>query len=94
MLPMFSFQRQTADAFYICSDAAMLLSKTGASGDLQGRVDEIGRLSGLCVSFYSDGEQVSSCGGATGVGGRYSFPIIIWKEKSLSNARVSCWHPG
>lgn len=86
-LPLFEVKSGSEPDFFLCSDAAMVLLKSGAlSGDAQPQVlYEASQLSGLCLE-YGD---ASSCqyGGEE----KFSFTFAIWRKGSLQNATVSCW---
>ena len=86
----FSFPPQKASDFYLCSDAALFLSKLSSS-DLQAQVDTLSRLSGRCISFESEKSRASSCDGAQIANERLAFTIAVFEEGSAGTAQVSCW---
>ncbi len=91
----FHFAPSHAPDFYLCSDAAVFLSRQGVpSSGLQAQVDEISILSGRCVSFESGKTHVSSCEDSQAADERLAFTIIALEDGEVGEATVSCWLPG
>jgi len=97
-LALFNFQKHDSQKFYLCSDAAILLAKTGdfsSEQDIRGKVSEISSLSGLCVSAQWNKTLASSCADATRGQAveRLSLEIPVWDGSRVSSARISCGYP-
>jgi len=92
-LPLFRFQEDRPQDFFLCSDAAIVLSKSHAfaDGSLQEKVQTASELSGLCIEAYSPLTSASSCEGEGADAERYAFTVPIWQSGALQEARVSCW---
>ena len=89
-LPVFSAQKNTAPDFFLCSDAALSLAKSGAfsNGGLQGRLDGMHDLAGMCFSAGS----LSSAGCSRDTEGeKISLSIPAFDGTELKEATVSCW---
>ncbi len=92
-LPLYQFRQSSANDFFDCSDAALVLSKTRAfsDGSLQGKVGAAGEFSGLCIEASSPLVSASSCTGEKETGEKFSFTFPIWQGEAVQDARVSCW---
>ena len=92
LFPAPSLQKGSAHDFFLCSDAAVVLLKSGAFSSQAALGEKTGQasgLSGMCISASSPGASASSC---TGRGAQeFSFSFPIWQHGSLSQAEVSCW---
>ena len=91
-IPIFHLQKTSAHDFFLCSDAAVILSKTNAfsDGSLQEKLDKAASLSGLCIGASSAAAFASSCEG-NGAGEKFSFALPVWQDGAVENATVSCW---
>lgn len=94
-MQLFSLPPQQASDFYLCSDAAVLLSKQGIPpGGLQAQVESLARLSGLCILFESEKARASSCEQPQAQASRTAFTIIAFEGGSAGKAQISCWRRG
>ncbi len=86
-LALFEVKQGHEGDFFLCSDAAVALVKTGAfsGGRLHLAVEEAYGISGLCIS--AGGEGSCSYGGQE----RYSFSMPVWSGTEVQSAEVSCW---
>lgn len=90
VLPAFQAQKNPAPDFFLCSDAALSLAKSGAfsSGKLQDSLNSMHDLSGMCFSAAS----IPSAGCPSGAKGeKISFSIPAFDGTALKEATVSCW---
>ena len=89
-LPVFSAQKNTAPDFFLCSDAALSLAKSGAfsNGGLQGSLDGMHDLAGMC---FSAGSLVSAGCSYASEGGKTAFSIPAFDGTELTEATVQCW---
>lgn len=94
-IPLFSapsLQKGSAHDFFLCSDAAVVLLKSGAflsQGALEEKARQASALSGLCISASSPGAVAFPCQGRGSQEFSLSFPL--WQSGTLSQAAVSCW---
>jgi len=91
---LFSFPESSAGDFYICSDAAIILSKSRAFSDnaLSLEVEKLGRLSGMCIKAEGAGSFASNCFGDSGAKKeKFSFSFPVWKDGMVQQASVGCW---
>lgn len=93
LLPLFSLPKPAASEFYICSDAAIILSKSrGESGEsLRAEVEKLGKLGSMCISFESGWKHYSNCINNSRQGAKFAFTFPVWENNAASNAQVSCW---
>jgi hypothetical protein len=93
LLPHLYLAENSAQAgdFFMCSDAALLLSKTNAfsGAALQEKVEKLSRLSGMCIEADSPDASASSC--ESGAGEQFAFNFPVWQAGELRQASVSCW---
>jgi hypothetical protein len=90
-IPLYQFQKSHAQEFFLCSDAAILVSKSGdfSHGSLLLQAQEIKELSSTCLSLQIAGEgPVSSC--ELEKGEVFSFTFPVWSE-GLQELRLKCW---
>ena len=95
-LPLFTLHRHDSEAFYLCSDASIVLAKSGAfsGGTLQQSVDDASALSGLCIRAESALAYAASCPAGKAEGAeRISLEIPAWNGAIVEKARVSCSRP-
>lgn len=87
----FAARAGTEGDFFLCSDAAVVLSKSGFSPlDLQQRLSSMHSLTGMCVKAESAFASASSpC--TEPQGKTLAFSIPAWGAGSLQSATVSCW---
>ncbi|MCX6772255.1 MAG: hypothetical protein NTV88_00595 [Candidatus Micrarchaeota archaeon] len=92
MLPAFSQPKNNAPDFFLCSDATLLLVKSGAftDGSLQTRLDDMHSMSGMC---FSSGAALSSGCSSTAPAGKDSLAITVpyYSGGTVSKAAVFCW---
>lgn len=89
---LFNFQRHDAEAFYLCSDAAIVLAKTGAFSSpdsLEGATEELSGLSGMCIRAQTDSFSPSPCPGAQ-ADDKISLSIPAWDGSQATTAKVIC----
>ena len=86
-LALFEVKQGHEGDFFLCSDAAVALVKTGAfsGGHLREAVEEASGISGLCIS--AGGQSSCSYGGQE----KYSFSMPVWSGLGVQSAEVSCW---
>ncbi|MFA6490218.1 MAG: hypothetical protein WCT52_06120 [Candidatus Micrarchaeia archaeon] len=91
---LFNFQRYDAEAFYLCSDAAIVLARTGAfsHGSLDDAAEELSALSGMCIKAQTDSLSPRPCPGAQ-AGEKISLTIPIWDGSQATTARITCSRP-
>ena len=86
-LPLFEIKVGTENDFFLCSDAAVALLKSGALSGASARqqINEAASLSGMCIE----------AGGASSCGydgeGRLAFTFPIWRDGRVQPSTVSCW---
>jgi hypothetical protein len=89
---LFLLPAQHASDFYLCSDAAMLLSSQGISqAELQAQVDALSSLSGRCISYESEKARASSCELSQTPHERFAFTIAVFEDGSAGKAQITCW---
>lgn len=89
-LPAFQPHRNAAPDFFLCSDAALALAKSGAlsSGELQGALDSMHGLSGMC---FSSGSLSSAGCFADDEGEKISLSLPAFDGTQVREAALSCW---
>jgi hypothetical protein len=94
-LLLFRLPKHDSQAFYLCSDAAIVLAKSSAfSGSLQESLGQASRLSGLCLRAEVEGAAFSSCPEGKSEGReRISLEIPVWGGLYVENAKISCTRP-
>jgi hypothetical protein len=92
-LSLYRFPEPSANDFFACSDAAVVLAKAHAfsGASLQEKVDRAAGLSGLCVEASSPSSSASSCESGKEAKERYSFSIPVWQGEGVEAAQISCW---
>ncbi len=92
-LVQFRLPKESAQDFYACSDAAIILSKSsGLSGaDLLVEMGKMRALGGPCVSFELDYQHYSNCEIRVRQENIQAFNFPVWKAGVLQNATVACW---
>lgn len=95
---LFNFQKHDSAAFYLCSDAAIVLSKSGAFsplGNLQGKASEISGLTGMCIRVKNSGwgADTFECNNKQEGDEKFSFEIPAWNGLAVEKAAVSCSRP-
>jgi len=96
-LPAFLPQKNSAPDFFLCTDAAAALANSGAFSDatglqLQGQVNSMHALSGMCVEASVPlGRQASSCAKAKEGKEKTQLTVPVFDGNFVQNAGVSCW---
>ncbi len=98
-LLLFNFQKHDSGTFYLCSDAAIVLAKSGAfsqGGGLQEKVSKLSGLSGMCIRVKSSGAGMDAfeCNGKREGGEKFSLEIPVWTGFGVEKAVISCSRPG
>ena len=93
-LLLFSFPKHDSEAFYLCSDAAIVLAKTGAfsQGSLGRATEELSDLSGMCIRAKTGFAGPQPCIGAQ-AGEKLALEIPVWGGTEASKATVFCSRP-
>lgn len=89
-LPAFQAHKNPAPDFFLCSDAALALAKSGAfsSGSLQDSLNGMHDLSGMC---FSAGSSSSAGCSLAAPGEKISISIPAFDGTALEEATVFCW---
>lgn len=93
-LQLFEIGEGQEGEFYLCSDAALALSKTNAfSGQalLEGKTSEAADVSGLCIFSEADSFSAGNCGAPPDGLEVNAFSFPAWSEGKVATARVYCW---
>jgi len=93
-LQLFEARGGSEGAFYLCSDAALALSKTNAFSSaalLEEKTSEAAGLSGTCIFSETDSFFASTCGAPPGSREVHAFSFPAWSERKVATARVYCW---
>ncbi|MEM2137574.1 MAG: hypothetical protein QW568_00615 [Candidatus Anstonellaceae archaeon] len=89
-LQLYQFQKTFPQEFFLCSDAAVLISKSGdfSRDSLLAQAQEISELSDMCISIQIAGEELfSPCGKENGR--VFAFTLPVWRE-GLQELQVRC----
>ena len=90
MLALYHFPQQQASDYYLCSDAAIVLSKISAGG-LRQSLDELSNASGLCMQAQLNGTSFSSGSGcSTHATQRFSLSFPVWEGDEAEMLSLSC----
>lgn len=93
LLQYFSLPEPDAPDFFLCSDAALLLAKTGSFSDatlLSQNVKEAASLSGMCIS--ASARELFAPSGCLGEEKeKFAFSFPVWSGGTVHSARVWCW---
>ncbi len=91
---LFNLPRHDSEAFYLCSDAAVVLAKSGAfsSGSLDSATDALSGISGMCIRAKQGIAGSQPCIGAQ-AGEKLALEIPVWDGVALSKATVFCSRP-
>ena len=86
-LPLFEIRGGQENDFFLCSDAAVVLLKSGAlsGAGVQQQINEAATLSGVCI----EANGASSCG--YNGEDRFAFTFPVWKDGRVQQSTVSCW---
>jgi len=90
-IQLYHFQRTSPQEFFLCSDAAILVSKSEdfSPESLLLRAQGIKELSNICLSLqFADEEPVSPCERKKADVFAFTFPV--WRE-GLQGLRILCW---
>jgi len=93
-LQLFETGSGSEGAFYLCSDAALALSKANAFSSqalLQGKTSEASELSGVCIRSEAGSFSASTCGSPPEGKEVHAFSFPAWSEGKVALARVYCW---
>jgi len=93
-LQLFEFDSGSEGAFYLCSDAALVLSKTNAFSSaelLQEKTSEAALLSGTCIFSETGSFSANTCGAAPEGKEVRAFSFPAWSMGKVATARVYCW---
>ena len=91
-LALFNFQRHDSGLFYLCSDAAAVIAKTGdfsPAGNIESLSRGMSGLSGVCIGIEGDFGRAHPCADAQGAD-TVSVSIPVWDGVKISKARISC----
>jgi hypothetical protein len=97
-LPAFSQPKNTAPDFFLCSDATLLLVKSGAftDGSLQAKINEMHSLSGMCFSVHDLAGDISAkdCDSSSAKE-KTAITVPVWSSGIphgfVQKAAVYCW---
>lgn len=91
-LQLFHFQKESPQDFFLCSDAAMLISKSGdfSQEAMASWAQEISSLSGLCLQVSSGDSPAFSTCSAPERKERFAFRLPVWDKKAKS-IEILCW---
>jgi hypothetical protein len=90
-LSLYSFPRQQASDYYVCSDAAVMLSKT-PQGQLEQALSESSHESGLCLQARLGGEHFSSGCQQEGKE-KFTLHFPVWNQGAAEELSLSCSRP-
>ena len=90
-LPAFRLEKSEAPSFFLCTDAALALARSGAfsDGSVQEKVDSMAGLSGTCIDAEGISSSAQEC--VAQPREKTSLTVPVFNGISVQNAEISCW---
>jgi len=85
-LPLFSLPKSDAEAFFLCSDAAIVLSGAPSSESLGEMAQELGAVSGMKITAGGENTAAQKPSGAR----TYAFTVPRWENGRLHKITILC----
>ena len=93
-LPAFRMEKSEAPSFFLCTDAALALAKSGAfsDGSVGQKVNVMEELSGMCIDADGISSSAQECRAEPRE--KTTVTIPVFNGASMQDSKISCWQKG